>query len=297
MNKSIKSESVIIKNTQIPRDGNIMPSQRISGYNKKNPVKKCSKHNFSIYFILLGILSFGIYLSVPKKNSSVSTVNNQNIAGLSFNKNNSPDSQASENANVTDLLRSFFSSLKTPEIEDDGSGTSKVVEEINSLSQEICNNDNLPNDIWISPKLMSEDIFEQKKILEQLKSYCIQVNSGSATAAEKKQFLELKIKLLNDRNEMIRQYNDILKNSLETVKSKIETAENNEIQEGMKNQLDLMEGTSSEMAAAAGTENNTVVYIDTETEPGHYSRIEQNKKQIEELNNIITKYRQELINL
>ena len=296
MNKSIKSESVI-KNTQILRDGNIKPSQRNSYLNKKNPVKKCSKHNFTTYFILFAILSIGIYLAVPKKNTTSNSGSNQNIAGISFNKNNSHDSQASESSNVTELLRSFFSSLKTPEIEDDGSGTSKVVEEINNLSQEICNNDNLPQDIWISPKLMSEDIFEQKKVLEQLKSYCVQVNSGSATAAEKKQFLELKIKLLNERNEMIRQYNDILKNSLESVKAKIETAENKEIQEGMKNQLDIMEGTSNELTAAAGTENNTIVYIDTEIEPGLNSRIEQNKKQIEDLNNIISKYRQELVNL
>ncbi len=297
MNKSIKSESVINKNSQIPRDGNILPSQRSSNLNKNNSVKKCSKHNFTTYFILLAILSIGIYLAVPKKNSSSNSSNNQAISGISYNKNNSHESQTSENANVTDLLRSFFASLKNPEIEDDGSGTSKVVEEINNLSQEICNNDNLPADIWISPKLMSEDIFEQKKILEQLKSYCIKVNSGSASASEKKQFLELKIKLLNERNEMISKYNDILKNSIETVKSKIETAENKEIQEGMKNQLDIMEGTNNELAAAAGTENNTVVYIDTESEPGHYSRIEQNKKQIEELNIIISKYRQELINL
>ncbi|PKL19519.1 MAG: hypothetical protein CVV49_00335 [Spirochaetae bacterium HGW-Spirochaetae-5] len=137
------------------------------------------------------------------------------------------DSTAGSAGDDTGYLGRIFSLLKS------GNGNSdentiiekdpekdKTVIEINALSENVCNEENLPGDIWISPKMIEKDASSHKKELEKLIAYCSGLKNGKTTSAEKKEYYQIKIKLLEERRDLIRYYIDTLDGQIEDTNEK-----------------------------------------------------------------------------
>ncbi len=96
----------------------------------------------------------------------------------------------------------------------------KTVNEINALSENVCNEENLPGDIWISPKMIEKDASSHKKELEKLIVYCSGLKNGKATSFEKKEYYKIKIKLLEERRDLIQYYIVTLDGQIEDMNEK-----------------------------------------------------------------------------
>jgi hypothetical protein len=294
--KNIKTKkSIQNERSPVSQGGNNIQSCGTILINQKDTVKKSLINRPPFLFALLAVVSFVVCIIVANNRSARRVTIKENGSGISIGGNAINEKFDSGNARIAGLLTCFLSSLNEPDTLEDPGRNEKIIDEINILSREICNDENLPDGVWISPKIMGEDINKQKNILIQLQSYCFKVHSSTASVAEKREFLELKIRLLKDRIDAIKEYNNILVNFIDQVKFQIETAKNSEIADGMKKQLAIMEGNNDD--ATPDTENDGDTYSDVENDPSHYKRIELNKKQIEELNGVISNYRHELANL
>lgn len=95
-----------------------------------------------------------------------------------------------------------------------------AVNELNALSKVVCNEENLPEDIWISPTLMEEDPNAHIKELEKLIQYCKGLKNGAATPEQKKEYYTIKKRLLEERRELIKYYLETLDGQIEDMKEK-----------------------------------------------------------------------------
>jgi len=96
----------------------------------------------------------------------------------------------------------------------------KTVNEINALSEIVCNDEKLPGDIWISPKLIEKDADSHKKELEKLIVYCSGLKNGKTTSAERREYYTIKIKLLEERRDLIKYYIQTLDGQIEETNEK-----------------------------------------------------------------------------
>lgn len=83
-----------------------------------------------------------------------------------------------------------------------------AVDEIEKLSRKVGNDGGLPEDIWISPRLMNGNIAEHKEILENIIALNDKIKNGTAGKNDKRIYYELKIGLLKDRIDTLEEYNE-----------------------------------------------------------------------------------------
>lgn len=95
-----------------------------------------------------------------------------------------------------------------------------AVNEINALSKNVCNDENLPEDIWISPKGTEEDPNGHIQELRRLIQYCGSLKAGTITPEQKKDYAAIKKRLLEERRDLIRYYLETLEAQMEDVKEK-----------------------------------------------------------------------------
>jgi hypothetical protein len=81
-----------------------------------------------------------------------------------------------------------------------------ALEQIDKLTKEIGAEGELPDDIWISPRLLTEDIYAQKDILEKIIILGNKISDGSASRAEGKMYYDLKIALLTDKKAVLEEH-------------------------------------------------------------------------------------------
>lgn len=154
----------------------------------------------------------------------------------------------------------------------------KAVNEINSLSKAVCNEEKLPEDIWISPKLIEKDPMEHKKELEKLISYCGGLKTGKADSKEKREYYKIKIRLLEERKELIKYYIDTLDGQIEDMNEK---------------KIAEMEERKAEDKITP-EEEKTNAEIETETNRFYEESVANTNKLIEQIDTAIKNYRSEL---
>jgi len=156
-----------------------------------------------------------------------------------------------------------------------------AINQINTLSKSVCNDENLPEDIWISPKLIEKDAVSHVKELEKLIQYCKGLKSGKTTNEEKKEYYNIKIRLLEERKELVKYY-------IETLDGQIEDLNEKKIAE--------MEDRKAEDSITPEEEKiNTE--IETETNRFYEESANNTKKLIEQIDSAIRLYKAELAKL
>jgi len=157
----------------------------------------------------------------------------------------------------------------------------KAINEINSLSKNVCNEENLPEDIWISPKLIEKDANAHVKELEKLIQYCRGMKTGKATRAEKKDYYTIKIRLLEERRELIKYYIDTLDGQIEDMNEK---------------KIAEMEDRKADDKITA-EEEKTNSEIEAETNRFYDNAVANTNKMIEMIDSAIKNYKIELAKL
>ncbi len=157
----------------------------------------------------------------------------------------------------------------------------KAINEINSLSQRVCNEENLPEDVWISPKLAEKDAEAHIKELEKLISYCRGLKTGEATSEEKKDYYKIKIRLLEERKELI-------KYSIETLDGQIEDMNEKKIADMEERKADN---------PITPEEEKTNAEIERETNRFYEESVANTNKLINQLDSAINNYKLKLSKL
>lgn len=157
----------------------------------------------------------------------------------------------------------------------------KAINTINSLSKNVCNDENLPDDVWISPKLIEKDPGAHIKNLEKLIQYCKGLKNGKTTSEEKKEYYSIKIRLLEERKELIKYY-------IETLDGQIEDMNEKKIAE--------MEDRKAEETLTPEEEKNNSE-IEAETNRFYEDSVISTKKLIDQIDSAIRNYKKELSKL
>lgn len=195
------------------------------------------------------------------------------------------DSTAVSSSDDTSYFGRIFSLLKSGNSNSDENTIiekdpekDKIVNEINALSENVCNEENLPGDIWISPKMIEKDASSHKKELEKLIVYCSGLKNGRTTSSEKKEYYRIKIKLLEERRDLIKYYIDTLDGQIEDMNEK-KIAEMEDRKPG-----DVM----------TPEEEKQNKEIETEMNRFFEEASVNSSKVIEQINSVINNYRKEL---
>jgi len=154
----------------------------------------------------------------------------------------------------------------------------KIVNEINALSEIVCNDEKLPGDIWISPRLIEKDAVSHKKELEKLIVYCTGLKNGKTSSADRREYYKIKIRLLEERRDLIKYY-------IETLDGQIEETNEKKIAE--------MEDRKKDDAVTPEEEKQNRE-IETETNRFFEEASANSDMVINQINSVIDNYKKEL---
>lgn len=245
-------------------------------------------------FVFAGLLLFIViffYVFITSENISPADENSENCEGCAKNKSkiylggaaseNKTDTASDESnyfVKIFSLLNSGNDQAAASDIIERDPEKDKAVNEINSLSKAVCNEENLPEDIWISPKLIEKNPQEHKKELEKLITYCRGLKTGETDSNDKRDYYKIKIRLLEERKELIKYY-------INTLDSQIEDMNEKKIAEMEERKPD--EKNSQE-------EDRVNSEIETETNRFYEESVANTNKLIEQIDTTIRNYKTEL---
>ena len=251
------------------------------------------KSRFVVSAILI-LTGFILYIAISGDNTTIGDRNSAECEKCRKNQAKSylgADSSGIKNDTAnrgTNFFVKIFSSLTSGNNEADADTIldkdpekTKAISEINSLSKMVCNDEKLPEDIWISPKLIEKDAGLHQRELQKLLVYCKGLKSGNTTSGEKRDYYKIKLRLLEERKELIKYY-------LETVDGQIEDMNEKKIAD-MENGTEGYKGTPDE------EKNNTE--IEKETARFYEESIANTNKLIDQIDSVIRNYRAELAKL
>jgi hypothetical protein len=248
------------------------------------------KPGFVVSGILL-VLVILFYVFITSENISPADDSSENCEDCSKNKakiylgNTISGSKTETSSDDSNYFSKIFSLLKSGSGQENAGDIierdpekDKAVNEINSLSKSVCNEEKLPEDIWISPKLIEKDPLEHKNELEKLITYCRGLKTGETDSQEKREYYKIKIRLLEERKELIRYYIDTLDGQIEDMNEK---------------KIAEMEERKAEDKITPEEEKiNTE--IETETNRFYEESVANTNKLIEQIDTAIRNYRTEL---
>lgn len=208
----------------------------------------------------------------------------KNKSGAFLSKTHSAEKPGDASAGAGFLGRLF--SLLTPgydagDIQGSDPVKEQAINDINSLAKKICNDENLPEDVWISPKMIEENAQVHITELNKLLTYCSGMKKGKLTSNEKREYYMIKIRFLEERRELLKYY-------IETLDSEIE-----EMDEKMASDMEERRGENS--LTAEEEKNNS--YIVAETEKYFNEASANTAKMISNLDSTIKKYKSEISGL
>ncbi len=247
------------------------------------------KYIVSIILLLAGIM---LYLGI----SSNENTNMDNLSNCEDCKKKQEKSYLGVNAtasknNANGESNYFFRlfSLLTSDADDSTTDTlqgadpvkDKAINEINKLSKSVCNDENLPDDVWISAKLAEKDAEQHIKELEKLIRYCRGLKTGETTSEEKKEYYKIKIRLLEERKELI-------KYSIETLDGQIEDMNEKKI-------ADMENRKADDPITPEEEKNNTE--IEKETNRYYDEAVVNSNKLINQIDSAINNYKLKLSQL
>lgn len=184
-------------------------------------------------FIVSGILLFAVILLCNSITGDSSVLGDDNMSACekcdkSKTKTHPRDKISSNTikdesnfaAKIFSLLTSKTNDSPAENVTERDPEKDKAVSEIISLSKSVCNEENLPDDIWVSPKLIEKDPHSHVKELEKLVLYCRGLKTGKTTIEEKREYYLIKIKLLEERKELVQYYIETLSGQIEDMSEK-----------------------------------------------------------------------------
>lgn len=84
----------------------------------------------------------------------------------------------------------------------------RMTSELNDLSEKIEKAEKLPESVWYPNSTNREDVEKHSAILREFFLLGNMVRGGAATPEQKEKYLELKMRILQDKVDMIRQFQD-----------------------------------------------------------------------------------------
>ncbi len=249
--------------------------------------------NIKPAYIISGMLLASVifFLMIPDRGKPGAADNSARCEKCRKNKSRgflsetrSAEKPDEESAGAGFLGRIF--SLLTPgydagDIQGSDPAKEQAINDINSLSKKICNDGNLPEDVWISPKMIEENPQVHITELNKLLTYCSGMKNGKLTSNEKREYYMIKIRLLEERRELLKYY-------IETLDSEIE-----EMDEKMASDMEERRGENS--LTHEDEKNNS--YIVAETEKYFNEASANTAKMISNLDSTIKRYRAEMSEL
>lgn len=119
------------------------------------------------------------------------------VFSFKFFERSSSNSTEADDKETSD----FFVKDTTPSPFDEA-----ALEEIDKLTKKIGTEGDLPDDIWILPRLVTENIMLQKDILENIIILGNKISDGSASRDERKMYYDLKIALLTNKRDALEEH-------------------------------------------------------------------------------------------